>query len=135
MQRANGPVDSTPMTDPTRNRVSSVMQGVTEALKKDLRHRWPGAAIEYDGALKDGYGIWIRAAGSKYRLEIGQRATWHATEQRGEGTSLITALRGQRWIEFLLVHRCGFVGMDENGYVLGPCPSSPEPSVLRLPDL
>jgi len=110
------------------------MQGVGEALKKDLRQGWPGAAIEYDGVLKDGYGIWIRAAGSKYRLEIGHQATWHATEQRDHGASLITALRGKRWIEFLMVHRCGFVGMEENEYVLGSCPSSPEPPVLRLPD-
>lgn len=107
------------------------MQGVSEALKKDLRQGWPGAAIEYDGVLKDGYGIWIRAADSKYRLEIGQRATWHATEQPDDGASLITALRGQRWIEFLQVHRCGFVGMDDDEYVLGLCP---EPPVFHLPD-
>jgi len=122
------------MTNPSRDSVPAVMAMVGDALKGDLRTSWTGAAIEYDGALRDGYGIWIRAAGSKYRLEIGPRAMWHAAEQQDQGASLIGALRAHGWIDYLKGHGCGFVGMDEGDYVLQPCPSAPDPSALRLDD-
>ncbi len=99
----------------------SVMSAVGEALATDVDWSWPGAAIQHSAPLDEGHLFWIRAYGRDYRLHIGHRARWHA-EMRDDAAGLVDALWAHRWIEFLLEHGCGYVALEDDAYVLRPCP-------------
>jgi len=109
------------MPKPWHESPTSVMPSIEYELATDIDWSWPGAAIKHSQPLDDGHLFWVRAAGRDYRLHIGHRARWHA-EMRDDAASLVDALRAQRWIELLLEHGCVYMALEDNAYILRPCP-------------
>lgn len=110
------------MRIPARKQTLSVMPAVRDALAYDIFWSWPGGVLRYSGPLHDGHIFWIQANNWNYRLVIGHHATLRA-ETLDDPSELVEALRAQRWIDFLLRHTCGFLALDEGGYLLRPCPT------------
>jgi len=102
--------------------MTPVLTEVRAALTDDIRRNWPGAKIVHLMEGEDGHQFWIEApGGSHHRLLLGHRAEWFA-RMRDDTDGLIDALRAQRWMDFLLLHGCGYLTLYEDNYILRTCP-------------